>query len=111
MRPIGFESPARRFKRSLIVGLVAGGVAVVMATGVLILASRTPTMQSALVSVASAFGLGFAAGFVLALMWPDFAPAQPENEGDAEAGVPARLVPPVPTLSARIPPEADAQNA
>jgi zinc transporter ZupT len=101
MRPLGFESPARRFKRSLRIGSVAGIVAVIMVTGVLILASRTPTMQSALVSVASAFGLGFAAGFVLALMWPDFAPAQPENEGDAEAGVPARLVPPVPTLSGK----------
>jgi hypothetical protein len=109
MRPIGFESPAKRFWRSLAVGLLAAIVAVVMAALVLF-AHNSPAAHPALSVAVSAFGLGFFAGFGLALTWPDFAPPQPKDDGDAEAGVQARLVPPVPTLGLRIMPEADAKN-
>lgn len=107
MRPLGFESPARRLERSLVVGLVVGIVAMGFAIGLVVFASRSIATHTALAVAASAFGLGFFAGFVLALMWPDFAPPQPKDDGDAEAGVPARLVPPAPTLSASAFPESN----
>lgn len=91
MRPLGFETPIARFTRSGLIGLVAGcgGVAIVSVPSILISGSVDPRL--ALFS----FGLGAFAGFVLRLQWMEFAPPQPGSDGDAEAGVPARLTPPL----------------
>jgi hypothetical protein len=111
MRPIGFESRARRFERSLHVGLVAGVVTVSVAMALIVFASNPTATHTAFTVAALAFGLGFFAGFVLAFMRPDFAPPQPKDDGDAEAGVLARLVPPAPTLRAKAFPESDEKPA
>ena len=100
MRPIGFEAPAKRVKRSLVVGLIAG-IAVSTTAVLVVVAKSASTGHSALAVVAPAFALGFFAGFGLAFTRMEFAPSQPKDDGDAEAGVPARLIPPVPTLSAK----------
>lgn len=111
MRPIGFEPPAKRLKRSLVVGLIVGVVTVTIASALIALTSSPTTAPSALTVASAAFGLGFFAGFGLALTWPDFAPPQPKDDGDAEAGVPARLVPPVPTLHGQCTAETPAKDS
>ncbi len=111
MRPIGFVSPARRFERSLVVGLIVGVGAMAIATVLVVCAKNSPAAHAMLSIAAWVLGWGFCAGFGLALTWPDFAPPEPRDDGDAEAGVPAGLIPPVPTLSARNVAEAHARNA
>jgi len=87
-----------RFERSLIVGLVAGVVAAALAVALVAFVRSPTTTYSPLTVVLCGFGLGVFVGFALALMWPDYAPPQPKDDGDAEAGVPARLIPPTPVL-------------
>lgn len=99
MRPLGFESPTKRCVRSLVLGFVVGIGA--MLTVSLIESTGRWTAPSPLPLGVATFLLGFFGAFGLALLWPDFAPPPLKDDGDEEAGVPARLVPPTPTLSAR----------
>jgi hypothetical protein len=110
MRPLGFESPTGRVERSLVVGFAVGLVAIVLATTLAVFTKRPTARHSAILEVATAFGLGFFVGFALAFTRHEYAPAQPKDDADAEASVLARLVPPLPTLTAGMAPESNKQN-
>ncbi len=109
MRPLGFESPAQRFRRALRFGLILGAGTAALFIALLFL-GRNPPAAPAMV-LAAFFGLGFLAGMALGYTWPEYAPPQIREEGDAGAGVPARLIPPVPTRHARIAAELPTEGA
>ena len=99
MRPLGFETPLKRFKRSLLVSLLTGvavSIITAFAGSLKSFPAGHPTGEVATV----AFALSFLASFGLAITRAEYAPPQPRDDGDAEAGVTARLVPPSPILTA-----------
>ena len=106
-RPIGFESLATRLERSVVGGLVAGVLAAALMMAVVVFGRSSTEAGIAIAAAGLGFGVGSVCGFAAVFMLPSHAPPQPEDDGDAEAGVPARLVPPSPVLSAKALPESN----
>ena len=97
MHPLGFESPSARLRRSAFIGLLTGTVAIALFAPLLFVAASRFNLGVVLFF----FAVGSLLGFAARLLLPDYAPPQPRDGGDADAPVPARLVPPVSPLVAR----------
>lgn len=102
MGPIGFESSKNRLGRALLVGAFTGSALASAVTATAYLLEGTDGDGIAYWYLAQLiFVIGFASGFLLRLTAMEYAPPQHPDDGDENAGVPARLVPPLTPLSAR----------